>query len=177
MNIKEEVWLPVKGSEQYYKISNVGRFKILPHKINNNALIPEKITFGSKHSAGYLLANIKNKKTQPTYIHRIVAEAFIPNPKNKPQVNHKNGIKTDNRVENLEWVDGKENIRHAMEVIKTFKNLGKENYQAALKNNEYVEIKKLISLGVSQRKIAKMFNVAQMTICKVNRNIHWSNRK
>ena len=65
----------------------------------------------STHSAGYKVVRIDNKLY---YIHRLVASQYIPNPQNKPEVNHINGIKDDNRVENLEWVSGKENMKHAL---------------------------------------------------------------
>lgn len=103
----KEIWKPVKGFEDIYAVSNRGNVKRIDGKYN-------KYIRSSKVGKGYLRVMLRRpgSRTQ-LYIHRIVAESFIPNPNDLPCVNHKDGNKQNNHVENLEWCTYSANSQHA----------------------------------------------------------------
>lgn len=118
-----EIWKDVVGYEGLYKISNFGRIQTLPislFSVDGRKLTRKRcFSKGSKDLHGYCRFDLKKGGVVKTIkIHRLVAEAFIPNPENKEQINHINGVKNDNRVENLEWVTASGNIRQAFRVLK-----------------------------------------------------------
>lgn len=123
-----EIWIDVKDYEGFYQVSNLGRVKSLDRIVLPNKFYASKILKGSLNKDGYRrILLYKNSKYKGTSIHRLVATHFIDNPENKPCINHINGIRNDNRVENLEWVTYSENERHAYDV------LGKVSYGAKKK--------------------------------------------
>lgn len=112
-----EEWRPVVGYEGLYEVSNLGRVKSLDRVVDGKGGGKKPIRGGimnpKSNGIGYLQIRLsKNGKKKGQYIHRLVAEAFIPNTEGLSQVNHKDEDKTNNRVENLEWCSAKYNMNY-----------------------------------------------------------------
>ena len=194
MSVSKECWERVLSwtpddkplsTEAVVEASNKGRFRRLPYahwSKKNQGYSNRKVHYypvtenrGKKNKVDamygrYLSVRIRNK----TYMaHRLVALAFIPNPENKAQVNHINGIKNDNRAENLEWVTNKENARHAS-LVGLRDGVYKE--QEKLTDDQVSELCSRRLSGETTRELANEYNVSHETI-RFQTNKRFSNEQ
>lgn len=167
--MQKEIWRDIKGYEGLYEVSDLGNVKSLERSIvrkdGTSYYIAERILRPRKKSEGYLdVALNKDGKAKHYRVHRLVAEMFIPNPENKPEVNHINANKSDNRVENLEWATREENIHHAIKegLATTCVKNNKRSKPVA----QYDKNNILIEIYPSMREAERQTGIHQGDICK-----------
>lgn len=163
--------LPIAILGKPYLVHPDGIIKSLDYSVDHwrgGKKITKGRTIAPINRKGYLYINVSDSENRTQRaIHRLVAEAFIPNTENKPTVNHKNGVKTDNRVENLEWATVAENTKHSFDTGLHKKKFGSDNPQNKLNETDKAFIRRLLIYGARQKDIAKLYNVSPSLICLI----------
>jgi hypothetical protein len=155
----EEIWKPIDGWEGLYEISNYGRVKSLARVVYRGDPVikqhrKERILKPYYNWCGrQLIGLVRDGEGQKTVqISRLVANTFIDNPENLPDLNHKDGDPTNNRIDNLEWTTKSDNMKHA------WKNGLKEHYTTHLSNNDIKKMRLFKQAGMPSKLIAEVFN-------------------
>lgn len=157
-----EIWKVIDGYENY-EVSTAGR-------VRN---IATSVVLKPNNCGRYLQVKLsQNSKRKNFLVHRLVASAFIPNPDNKPQVNHINGIKTDNSASNIEWTTPSDNIKHSYLKNLRCPTMGETNGQAKLVESDVLKIRQM-SAGFTTQEIAEMWGVSASSIRLILRRKTW----
>ena len=170
----KEVWKDILGFEGSYQVSSRGRIRSLDRFVNSLNPKTKKrqqrpvkgVVLKLRHDKdGYNRVCLSNySKPSPLRVSRIVAVNFVPNPENKPHVNHINGIKNDDRVENVEWATLSENRRHAYS----------NGLQGKLKPQDVREIRYMIECGMRLSWISDAYGVDHSTISRIKTGDAWA---
>jgi len=160
----EEIWKDIEGYVGLYKISNLGR--VYSYRSKRCLTLP----IGSQ---GYRVVALTNNKIKHFKLHRLLAQTFINNPKDKPCVNHIDGVRHNNQLWNLEWCTYKENTRHAFDTGAMKNPSGEGSSKSKLKDEDVLEIRKMYAEGELQSSLATRFNVTHSNISSIVLRKSW----
>ena len=182
LSMTEEIWKPVVGFEQSYEVSNTGKVRTTKRVVvyepsarasGHTRVVPSIELRLGRDKDGYCTAMLctKEAKRKNAKVHRLVAQAFLQNPDNLPQVNHKNGVKTDNSTGNLEWCTNEENRKHA--VREFLHATGERLNKSHLKERDVQEIRYLKKCGVDGVTIGRMYGVSHKLVSSIHTKRSW----
>ena len=174
--MEDRIWKHVVGYKGSYIVSNDGVIRSVSRDIKNNL---DRSVVGITHrkgkelcrtitAFGYCVVKLYlESKKKTIFVHRLVAEAFIPNPQKLPYVNHKDGNKLNNNAVNLEWCTASQNTQHAYDNGLMNTKRGEQNYRSVLKDVDIPIIRQLNTDGLSHQKIADLYKCSKSTIQNV----------
>lgn len=175
-----EIWKDIPGFEGKYQASTEGRIKSVARIViqkNRTQNWPERILKGSKsreYPSHKLYNGVRHFNISA---HILVARTFLPKVEGKCLINHKNGIKGDNRLENLEWCTHSENVKHAYDTGLTKPRKGEQSTSSVLTELDVIMIRLYKELGWSYKKLAKMYNVVPSNIASIVKRQTWKHVK
>jgi hypothetical protein len=173
-----EIWRDINGYEGHYQVSNIGRVKSLARVVEcrKNVLVnkKEKMLLDWNCGKGYRKVKLSKDSIEKSIrVHRLVAETFLGNTEAKSEVNHINGIKYDNRVENLEWCTSSENTKHALNNKLKISQKGSEHGMSKLTEKDVLEIRE-IGRSKGLKEVSKIYKVSESLISNVLLNKIWN---
>lgn len=175
--LKEE-WRPIDGYEGRYEVSDLGRIRSLTTMVETRPGV-FRVNKGRIHSPcqrqGYPIVSLRGGLKMPNhYVHRLVAGAFIPNPENKPHINHINSVRNDNRVENLEWCTPAENAQHSARMGRRNPLRGEDCPTSVLTAKQVRSIRRRLGGGARPAHLAREYGVDRGTIVQIKYRKTWN---
>lgn len=176
-----EIWVPVPVPEFYnYEVSTHGRIRSVERKTRGRfGMVTRKSRikkFGIRR--GYYLTQLSNNRFQKSFsVHRLVAQAFIPNRENKPYVNHKDNNGLNNCVDNLEWCTQKENIQHCHENGYWTYRGGNDGSKCGMAKLTEEQAQEILNSSLSARELSKIYGVGAQNIRSMRRGKSWKHLK
>jgi hypothetical protein len=183
LDFSREIWRPIRGYEEFYQVSNMGRVRSHDRRIERPPKGPwlqkGRILKPGRNRDGYRTVALTDDCSRACFlVHRLVAYEFIPNPKNKPEVNHIDGTPGNDWVKNLEWATRREQCLHAIRVLRRWNRKGGgngvDNHFHKLTEDQVNQIRFMLSCGESQKSIAAKFSVHFSTISCIKTRKSWA---